>query len=161
MSKIEVFEKEIRTHLETLARHGQKQPSWKYSSFEAFVLENGFAMQGSKLPKTISQGEPKQCFDNAGRRAAFCKDLLVCEGWAINPKGLPVHHGWLTNLDLTEVYDPTWNYNPEECFYFGVAFSKPFQILMLETIKHWGFFYSGHSKGDELILKDGADIVRP
>lgn len=113
-------------------------------STEMFLLKHGRQMPVAthSAPK-VAKGPNGHCFHNATRHciANEGRGLIYCEGFAIPPGLIPLHHAWLCTPQ-GEVFDPTATW--EDCRdYFGVAFKHSFHVEMMlrseyhSILGHW------------------------
>ncbi|QLE46450.1 hypothetical protein FD723_40270 (plasmid) [Nostoc sp. C052] len=109
----------------------------KYKSFCGFLLKYGQAYP-KKIKRTFT-GEERQCFRNCTIGILENKNLIYCEGYAINQIfPFKTHHAWLIN-ELGEVIDPTWdNEDGIDNAYFGIAFKPDFVCKIANKTKHYG-----------------------
>lgn len=63
-------------------------------------------------------GTPKECFSNSFKLAQD-SGLIYCEGLAMIPGIIPVHHAWCVD-DTGNLFDPTWKSPGSE--YKGIPF---------------------------------------
>lgn len=95
----------------------------------SFYLRNGrrFWLDPKSAPG--NRGVPNACYANAAALAENCRDLRYCEGFALRPGLVPVHHAWC--IDVTgAVVDPTWRH-VAGTDYFGVVFRRDFVTRVL------------------------------
>jgi hypothetical protein len=118
------------------------------TALEDLLLAKGVEGVGGPLPDGMERGEPKLCFQNAGRLAF--DGWTYCEGLAIRESlGLPLAHAWVLDDD-GKVVDPTWD-RPEETHYLGVV--VPFESYRRAVLRHkvWGVLDTGLGLNMELI----------
>lgn len=102
----------------------------------AFYLELGHQFELSPSLSESVKGEPKQCYSNAARALMEDPDLVYCEGYAMLPGLIPVHHAWLLGPD-GRVLDLTWRDDPET-LYVGVALSFETVVRFAEDTRYYG-----------------------
>ena len=90
----------------------------------SFYLRNGrrFGLDPKSAPG--SHGVPNACYANAAALAERCQDLRYCEGFALRPGLVPVHHAWCIDIKGV-VVDPTWRH-VAGTDYFGVVFRRDY-----------------------------------
>ena len=95
----------------------------------SFYLRNGrrFALDPKSAPS--SRGVPNACYANAAALAENCRDLRYCEGFALRPGLVPVHHAWCIDISGA-VVDPTWRHLVGTD-YFGVVFRRDYMVRAL------------------------------
>lgn len=86
------------------------------------LLEHGKAFAPAPKPKGVHQGVRKQCFFNAFRLATEA-GLIYCEGLAMIPSIIPVHHAWCVDEE-GKLIDNTWMGPGSE--YRGVMFNTDY-----------------------------------
>lgn len=110
----------------------------------SFCMTHGVLKTSSPLPKGISRGMAKLCFENAGMLALTHPDQLIyCEGWAQMPahRGLTTHHAWCLDRN-GNVVDPTWAHKKGH-EYLGVPIKTSALRQQVLATKEWGVFQHG------------------
>ena len=103
---------------------------------EQYVIEYGRSFVGIKRPREYRLGPIKNCFANAGNLAVDDEGIYV-EGYAMSPgTGLPFQHAWLTTDGISAI-DVTLRSPAQDCWYFGVAFSRRLFGEALRRKKVW------------------------
>lgn len=89
--------------------------------------EHGRLWVGSTLPARMRRGVIKGCYQNSWASASRSKHLVYAEGFAISGTlglGIPMEHAWLVDTRTGEVYERTWDSDPDNPnFYLGLALS--------------------------------------
>lgn len=124
-------------------------PAYLREYFEAFLkmghtltmfkLQRGFYWPGAARPADIREGEPRECFKNAGLLALESDGRYTyVEGWAIPPKGFPVDHAWCLD-ENGAIVDTTWP-DAERSHYVGIPMSEEFLSTTVLKRGVWGVF---------------------
>jgi hypothetical protein len=109
------------------------RPKWSFNCVESFVMANGQPFQYKSLPRHISRGTLRHCFENA-YDLALRSGLVYVEGFAAGI--IPVLHAWCLDSG-GKVVDPTWHalLNP---VYYGVPFKRGFVLDTVLRRKMYG-----------------------
>jgi hypothetical protein len=90
---------------------------------ERFVLRNGRAFAGRKLPKSYRRGKMKQCYSNSADLVSRQPGLRYVEGFAMRDDiAFAFQHAWAIDAK-DRVIDITLD-RPGECQYVGVVMSR-------------------------------------
>lgn len=79
--------------------------------FLEFVFEHGKQYIPAILPKDISRGEIRLCYDNCAARVLHSKKYKYVEGIVRDPNIDGVAHRWILHAWITDgvhAFDPTW-----------------------------------------------------
>lgn len=89
------------------------------------LTDHGRLWVGSTLPKRMSKGVIKGCFQNSWASASRSAHLVYAEGYAISGTlglAIPMEHAWLIDTRDGSVIERTWDSDPARPnVYFGVA----------------------------------------
>jgi hypothetical protein len=97
---------------------------WKFKTAYGIVAHYGQQFEKiGKLPEGMKLGRPRKCYHNAFTRIGG--DLLYTEGFMM-VCGVPILHGWLTDIHTMEVIEVTLPEPAEE--YYGVIFQTGYVV---------------------------------
>ena len=112
---------------------------------------------GVPVASEFKRGTPKHCYMNAGRLAQEHAELAYCEGFAVQPGLIAVHHAWCLTPD-GGVVDVTWPFNPGTQ-YWGIALSTEFLLESLMKTEVWGIL--GEHVPREMLLVHPSTYLHP
>jgi len=100
-----------------------------FTSLEHFVHAHG-----KRFHRRVSHASTpnRQCYKNATWMAITNRNLIYCEGYALNL--IPVLHAWCMD-ESGAVVDPTWGVGRA---YMGVAFKTSFVQQQMQVTKTYG-----------------------
>ncbi len=116
------YQANLATLLRAAAEAYPPQPSRRYASVEALVLEHGRWFTPAPLPPDRPRGRPQRCYGNATLHSQTYQ-LVYTEGFAIHTTGFPAAHAWCVRPDGT-VEDPTWDTDGHA--YLGLPFTDDY-----------------------------------
>lgn len=109
---------------------------WKFKTAFGLIAHYGQQFDKiGKLPEGTTLGTPRLCYHNAFKRIGG--DLLYTEGYMLIC-GVPIMHGWLTDVRTMEVIEVTLERPADE--YFGVIFRTGYVVDMAYRTKCAGIF---------------------
>lgn len=142
---------EVANYLKTIADMVVDTPlvrnDWKYSSYEALVLDQG-RLWGPEVEVRVS-GPIKECFTNAWHDANN-HGWLYIEGYA-DSGIIPVQHAWCVDENGT-VIETTWEKAGQE--YLGVALDTDWVAKVSVETGYWGILGNDWIR-DVTLLKRG------
>lgn len=119
---------QLERHI-TAIRDGMKQLGAGIS-YDDFILRNGRAFQGRKLPARYTLKFPKMCYWNSYVLVRKSKRLRYCEGYVGRvDMPIPIQHAWAIDpldrvVDVTLQDWETGESASHEAEYFGIVFER-------------------------------------
>lgn len=121
------------------------------------LLGRDFLPAPSDVLRDGDRGPRGQCYRNAALMSQGSASLVYCEGFALQPGLIPMHHAWCALPDGTAL-DPTWGQVPGT-EYVGVALAPGYLAERLSRQDVYGLF--AESVSADVIQLAPRDFLHP
>jgi hypothetical protein len=103
------------------------EQSYPYACAEDLIRQRGVAFERS-LDEPPYPVYPRACFDQSYRLTQRRRKWIYCEGFALSPHGIFVHHAWAVHRERPrEAVELAWHEGtPDDTAYLGIPFRREF-----------------------------------
>jgi hypothetical protein len=113
------------THFRRITLDGPQ--TYPYLCAEDLIQQRGVVFERS-LEEPPIHAWPRACFQRSYQLAQRRRKWIYCEGFALSPHGLCVHHAWAIHRDRPrKAVELAWNEGtPDDTAYLGIPFRREF-----------------------------------